>query len=97
MVFSWGHDIYHKGTLGLGDNIYQVNTPVMNKYLSKNLIFDISLSEEHCAAMDYNNCMYTWGLGINGELGFFDKNRHSIYLFLLALMLLFYHLILILY
>ena len=47
----------------------------MNKYLSKNLIFDISLSEEHCAAMDYNNCMYTWGLGINGELGFFDKNE----------------------
>ena len=73
LVFSWGHDIHHKGTLGLGDNIYQVNTPVLNKYLSKHLIFDISLSEEHCAAIDFNNCMYTWGLGTNGELGFFDK------------------------
>ena len=33
LVFSWGNDIYHKGTLGLGENIYQVNTPILNKYL----------------------------------------------------------------
>ncbi len=63
LVFSWGNDIHHKGTLGLGENIYQVNTPVMNKYLSKNKIFDISLSEDHCAAIDFNNSMYTWGVG----------------------------------
>ena len=75
LVFSWGHDIYHNGTLGLGDDIYQVNTPVINKYLSKNLIFDISLSEEHCAAIDFNNCLYTWGLNIHGELGFYDKKK----------------------
>ena len=75
LVFSWGHDIYHKGTLGLGDNIYQVNTPVLNKYLSKHLIFDISLSEEHCAAIDFNNCMYTWGFGTNGELGYYDETK----------------------
>ena len=75
LVFSWGNDIYHNGTLGLGDNIYQVNTPVINKYLSKNLIFDISLSEEHCAAIDFNNCLYTWGLNTHGELGFYDKKE----------------------
>ena len=75
LVFSWGNDIYHNGTLGLGDDIYQVNTPVINKYLSKNLIFDISLSEEHCAAIDFNNCLYTWGLNIHGELGFYDKKE----------------------
>ena len=63
LVFSWGNDIHHKGTLGLGENIYQVNTPVMNKYLSNNKIFDISLSEDHCAAIDFNNSMYTWGVG----------------------------------
>ena len=78
IVFSWGNDIFHKGTLGLGENIYQVNTPVMNKYLSKNLIFDISLSEEHCAAIDFNNCLYTWGCGINGELGFFEQKEKRI-------------------
>ena len=75
LVFSWGNDIYHRGTLGLGENIYQVNTPILNKYLSKHLIFDISLSEEHCTAIDFNNCMYSWGLGTNGELGFYNKNE----------------------
>ena len=79
LVFSWGHDIYHKGTLGLGNNIYQVNTPVLNKYLSKHLIFDISLSEEHCAAIDFNNCMYTWGLGTNGELGYYDEEEKIVF------------------
>ena len=47
----------------------------MNKFLSKNLIFDISLSEEHCTAIDFNNCLYTWGFGANNELGYFDKNE----------------------
>ena len=48
---------------------------MINKYLSKNLIFDISLSEEHCSAIDFNNCLYTWGLNIHGELGYYDKNE----------------------
>ena len=78
LVFSWGNDIYHKGTLGLGNNIFQVNTPVLNKYLSKVKIFDISLSEEHCAAIDYNNYLYTWGVEEHGELGFFDKNEKKV-------------------
>ena len=64
--------------MGLGENIYQVNTPVINKYLSKNLIFDISLSEEHCAAIDFNNCLYTWGLGTHGELGYYNKNENIV-------------------
>ena len=64
--------------MGLGENIYQVNTPVINKYLSKNLIFDISLSEEHCAAIDFNNCVYTWGLGTHGELGYYNKNENIV-------------------
>ena len=75
LVFSWGNDSYHKGTLGLGDNIYQVNTPVLNKYLSKVRIFDISLSEDHCAATDFNNYLYTWGIEEHGELGYFDENE----------------------
>ena len=78
LVFSWGNDLYHKGTLGLGNNIFQVNTPVLNKYLSKVKIFDISLSEEHCAAIDYNNFLYTWGVEEHGELGFFDKNEKKV-------------------
>ena len=47
----------------------------MNKFLSKNFIFDISLSEEHCAAIDFNNCLYTWGSGLYNELGYFDINE----------------------
>ena len=78
LVFSWGNDIYHKGTLGLGNNIFQVNTPVLNKYLSKERIFDISLSEEHCAAIDYNNYLYTWGVEEHGELGYFDENEKKV-------------------
>ena len=75
LVFSWGNDSYHRGTLGLGDNIYQVNTPVLNKYLSNVRIFDISLSEEHCAAIDFNNNLYTWGYGEHGELGYYNENQ----------------------
>ena len=75
LVFSWGNDFYHKGTLGLGNNIFQVNTPVLNKYLSKVRIFDISMSEEHCAAIDYNNYLYTWGIEEHGELGYYDENE----------------------
>ena len=75
LVFSWGNDSYHRGTLGLGNNIYQVNTPVLNKYLSKVRIFDISLSEEHCAAIDFNNNLYTWGYGEHGELGYYNENQ----------------------
>ena len=73
LVFSWGNDFYHKGTLGLGNNIFQVNTPVLNKYLSKVRAYDISLSEEHCAAIDYNNYLYTWGIEEHGELGYYDE------------------------
>ena len=78
LVFSWGNDFYHKGTLGLGDNIFQVNTPVLNKYLSKVRVFDISLSEEHCAAIDYNNYLYTWGVEEHGELGYYDENEKKV-------------------
>ena len=78
LVFSWGNDIYHRGTLGLGKNIFQVNSPVLNKYLSKTRIFDISLSEEHCTAIDENNYLYTWGVEEHGELGYFDQNEKNI-------------------
>ena len=75
LIFSWGNDFSHKGTLGLGNNIYQVNIPVLNKILSKVKTFDISLSEEHCAAIDYNNYLYTWGVEEHGELGYYDENE----------------------
>ena len=52
-----------------------MNTPVLNKYLSKVRIFDISLSEEHCAAIDFNNNLYTWGYGEHGELGYYNENQ----------------------
>ena len=52
-----------------------MNTPVLNKYLSKVRIFDISLSEEHCAAIDFNNNLYTWGYGDHGELGYYNENQ----------------------
>ena len=34
ITFSWGNDIYHKGLLGLGENIFQMKIPTLNKYLS---------------------------------------------------------------
>ena len=77
LVFSWGNDINHKGLLGLGENIYQVNKPVLNKYLSKMRIFDLSMSDNHCAAVDFSNRLYTWGIGEHGELGYYDEKEKN--------------------
>ena len=46
--------------------------------MSKVRIFDISLSEDHCAATDFNNFLYTWGIEEHGELGYFDENEKKV-------------------
>ena len=31
------------------------------------------MSENHCAALDFNNFLYTWGIEEHGELGFYNE------------------------
>ena len=68
-VYSWGIDIEEKGLLALGNNIFQVKIPTLNKYLTKLRIYNISLSETHGAALDYGKNLYTWGDDSFGQCG----------------------------
>ena len=54
-IYSWGIDVEEKGLLALGNNIFHVKIPTLNKNLSKLKIQFISLSQSHAAGLDYNN------------------------------------------
>ena len=78
-IFSWGNDIEEKGLLGLGNKIFQVKVPTLNKNLSKLKIQFISLSQSHAAGLDYNNNLYTWGDDSYGQCGLnnnYNKNNN---------------------
>ena len=36
------------------------------------------MSEDHCAATDFNNYLYTWGIEEHGELGYYDENEKKV-------------------
>jgi hypothetical protein len=55
-----------------------VNTPTLNKYLSSLKINYISLSENHCAGLDINNNLYTWGDDSFGQCGLNEDNKNNI-------------------
>ena len=78
ITFSWGNDIYHKGLLGLGENIFQMKIPTLTKYLSSLKVNYISLSENHCAALDINNNLYTWGDDSFGQCGYNEDNKNNV-------------------
>ena len=69
-IYSWGIDIEEKGLLALGNNIFHVKIPTLNKYLSKLRVYYISLSETHGAALDYGKNLYTWGDDSFGQCGY---------------------------
>ena len=68
-IYSWGIDVEEKGLLALGNNIFHVKIPTLNKYLTKLRIYYISLSETHGAALDYGKNLYTWGDDSYGQCG----------------------------
>ena len=76
-IYSWGNDIDQKGLLALGDNIFKVKIPTLNKNLSSLNIKYISLSETHGAGIDYNGNLYTWGDDSFGQCGLNKNNNEN--------------------
>ena len=78
ITFSWGNDIEKKGLLGLGENIFHIKNPKLNKYLSSLKVDFISLSENHGACLDIKGNLYTWGDDTFGQCGINEDNKNNI-------------------
>lgn len=67
-VFSSGFDEKRMHLLGL-NGVYEQAKPIPNPTLLDIKVRQISICESHACATDISNRLYTWGTGINGELG----------------------------
>ena len=59
----------------MGNNIFKVKIPTLNKNLSSLKIKFISLSETHGAGIDYKGNLYTWGDDSFGQCGLNNNNE----------------------
>lgn len=65
-VFTWGSGEF--GRLGYMD-IKKQAQPRLLKELKEHFILKLSLGYYHAAALSDQGIVYTWGRGINGQLG----------------------------
>ncbi|EFA83284.1 regulator of chromosome condensation domain-containing protein [Heterostelium album PN500] len=65
-VYTWGFN--EKGQLGLGDRWYHGNPRVIRSLSNKSIV-NIACGRQHMAAISKSGDLYTWGLGVFGQLG----------------------------
>ena len=74
-LYSWGSNRY--GQLGIaGTNTYKINMPtLMNLPHGVGKVVDFSCGEEHCALLNQDGEVFTWGYGNDGQLGHSAKTN----------------------
>ena len=72
-LFVFGSNSY--GQLGIQDRSNKINAPkqvTIAKQTGK--VVDFTCGEEHSAFVDEHGHVYTWGFGVDGQLGHGNKN-----------------------
>ena len=64
-MYSWGFS--DKGLLGLGNKVTFSESPLFIEKLKD--IQGVSISDQHCIALNFTGVAYSWGEGSFGELG----------------------------
>ena len=72
-MFTWGSGEF--GRLGYETETKQQKVPRILKYFSNKKILKVSLGGYHVGALTSEGGLYTWGRGINGQLG--HSNIHN--------------------
>ena len=73
-LYSWGANRY--GQLGIqGSNVNKPIVVSLPHTITK--VVDFAVGEDHCALLTDKGEVYTWGLGIDGQLGHPDRHNLS--------------------
>lgn len=67
-IWALGTDNSKSG-LFANENVFTSDVPYKLQKFTKNPVLQISISENHAAAVCDQGLLYTWGTGFNGELG----------------------------
>ncbi|OMJ90464.1 hypothetical protein SteCoe_7166 [Stentor coeruleus] len=70
-IFGYGHDEMKSGLFGV-QNLYTADRPIKIDVLCQIKLESISLSRTHAGGISQEGLLYTWGQGLNGELGDLD-------------------------
>lgn len=70
-IFGYGQDELKSGLFGI-QNLYATDRPIKIEAFSQIKLDSISLSRTHAGGISQEGLLYTWGQGLNGELGDLD-------------------------